>query len=374
MSKLSQNDVEALLNERSPVARAALAAKVGAVYEGELRPAERALAEDIFKRMLQDIDVRVRQAVSDSLKANPRVPRDVAMTIANDVAEVAVPMLSSSMVFTDQDLIEIVRSRPATHQIAIAGRPAVSEQVSDSLIETGNPDVATTVLRNPGADVSEEGYGKVIDFFSGEEMVMEAVVDRPVLPSRISERLVTIVSEHLRLRLALEQQIAPDIAEATILQSRERVTFELWPTEMDPTEVFDLIEHLFIRDRLTDSLIMRAVCEGDFVFFTAALARRAHIFPENAWALIHDENELGLAPLCEQAGLGEEMRDLAYLSVRLARSIEAPTEVEARWQFRKDLVRHFSAQWPDLESGDVETLITRLIATGVAGREESAAA
>jgi len=374
MLKLTQTDVERLLNERSGEIRADLASKVAGLYPGELRPTERALAEEIFRTMLQDIDVHVRAALAETLQNNPYVPHEIALALAKDVEEVAVPMLHLSMVLNDDDLIEIVRSRPVTHQLAVAGRNDISGDVADALIETGNDAVVVTLLRNEGASFDEPRYGKVIDMFSGKEMVMDAMVERPELPRGIVERLVTLVSEHLRLTLILDRGLPAELAEPIVLQARDRVTMELWPDRFDPAEVSSLVEELQSRGRLTPSLILRALCEGDFVFATAAMAQRAGLPVENAWSLLHDENELGMTPLCDKAGLSEGLRDMAYLAVRLARGIEASSELEARFSYRTKLVKQFSSSWPDLEAdADVETLIAHLIAAGVANDSTAAA-
>ncbi len=166
MTELTQDVVERLLNDPSPLARAETAAKVSAVFaQHDLRPNERALAEELFRIMLHDTDVRVRRALSENLKDNPEVPREVALGLARDVEAVAVPMLHFSLVFTDDELVEIVRTRPLACQLAVARRAEVSPTVSDTLAETGNEEVVTTLAKNPGAEIADETYGKVIDMF-----------------------------------------------------------------------------------------------------------------------------------------------------------------------------------------------------------------
>ena len=61
--KLSQSDVARLLSDPTPVNRAETAAKVaGAFNPRRLTDSERALAEEIFRLMVKDAEVRVRQA------------------------------------------------------------------------------------------------------------------------------------------------------------------------------------------------------------------------------------------------------------------------------------------------------------------------
>jgi uncharacterized protein (DUF2336 family) len=359
-------DVQRLLNDSLSSGKPELARVVAIAYNGKLRPAERALAEDIIRRMLKEVDVLIRRSLSEVLHSNPSLPREIALTIADDVAEVAAPMLHHSLVFSDDDLIEIVRTRPLTHQIAVANREAVSEAVSDALVETRDEDVVITLMDNDGAAISEQSFGKVIDFFSGQEMVMERMVGRTTLPPKIMDRLITVVSENLRLTMALKHDLPLDIAESAIVFARERATLELWPKSIEPDEVVDLVQRLSDAKRLTHTLMLRALCEGDFTFFTVALAKRAGIPVDSAWQLVHDNNDLGLIPLCKRAGFDDRMREMTQFAVHLAKSIDFPDEVEARWHYRTNIVRKFRSVWPDLERGDVEGLLQYLFSGSVA--------
>ena len=121
MSQLSASDVELLLGESSAEARASTVAKIAMDFEhGEMDDSARQIAEDIFRHLARDVEVQVRQALSENLKESRVVPHDVALILANDVIEVAEPLLRSSQVLTDEDLIEIVRTQQMTSLAAVA--------------------------------------------------------------------------------------------------------------------------------------------------------------------------------------------------------------------------------------------------------------
>ena len=74
MAVLTQRDVARLLKEHSAAARAETAAKLGAEFSGgEMDSSARAIAEEIFRMMLRDAEVRVRKELSESLKHSPLV-------------------------------------------------------------------------------------------------------------------------------------------------------------------------------------------------------------------------------------------------------------------------------------------------------------
>src|SRR3954468_15712803 len=163
---LTQRDVERLLADPSPQTRAEMAAKVAASLGSvSLTEGERKLAEGIVRVMARDAVERVRQALAENLKSSLSLPRDVALTLARDVEAVALPVLGASSVLTDDDLIELVRTGTLAKQTAIAGRPEVSADVADALVETAPESAVAALVANAGAEIRAESLGRVLDRF-----------------------------------------------------------------------------------------------------------------------------------------------------------------------------------------------------------------
>ncbi len=118
--RLTRADVERLLTDPSPRTRARTTAKIAAQFDARmLSPAERRVAEDIFRTLVKDAGILVREALAAHLKSTPDLPHDVALALAKDVDSVALPMLKFSEVLTEEDLIEIVRGQEPAKQAAI---------------------------------------------------------------------------------------------------------------------------------------------------------------------------------------------------------------------------------------------------------------
>jgi len=114
---LSQADVLRLLADPTPETRIELASKVSGDYGTEgLSEQERVIAGEVLKILVADVEVRVREALSSNLKEFPGLDHDIALSLANDVDTVALPMLQFSTVLADADLIEIVRRRAPTNR------------------------------------------------------------------------------------------------------------------------------------------------------------------------------------------------------------------------------------------------------------------
>ena len=99
---LTQSDVTRLLAEPSPDVRAEIAGKVSVTLAGgDIAPEEIALAQDIVRILARDVEVRVRARVAQGLRHARTLPRDVALKLANDVDTVALPVLTDSLVLTE---------------------------------------------------------------------------------------------------------------------------------------------------------------------------------------------------------------------------------------------------------------------------------
>src|SRR4051812_11972102 len=112
MAGLSMEDVNRLAVDPSPGARTSTAVMLaGAANSQALKPSELALAHEIFRLMVRDAEVRVREALSANLKNNPSIPHDIAVSLARDVDSVSLPMVAYSDVLTTADLLQIVNAQ-----------------------------------------------------------------------------------------------------------------------------------------------------------------------------------------------------------------------------------------------------------------------
>lgn len=183
------------LDEASWTARAKCAERVAALYcQGRLDAIERGLAEETFRLLCYDGEIVVRRLLAECLKRVPRLPRDIALPLATDKSEIAVPFIEDSPSLADRDLLTILRDHPGPHRTAIAARQRISEQVSDALCRCDDPTTATTVLANRGADVAPATLHWLLDT-RPERAILEAIACRHMLPLTVGERLWRVLKE-----------------------------------------------------------------------------------------------------------------------------------------------------------------------------------
>ncbi len=359
---LTSTDIQNLLSDPTADNRAEAAKKVSSQFNsGDLSDSERKIAEDIFKIMVRDAEERVRAALSDSLKDNPDVPHDVAVSLANDVVGVAAPMLEFSDVLTDEDLKEIIKSQDAEGQIAIARREHISADVSDAIVENSeSEDVIATLVSNEGAELQEETMGKVMDKYGEVEAVSDSLANRGQLPIGVAERLVSLVSEKVRDHLVTHHEMTPDMVMDLFLSARERATVSLLSDGADVMDVRRLVEQLHEHGRLTETLMFRAICMGDVVFFEAAVAKLCNIPVSNAYKLIHDRGSLGLAAIYRQCKLSPEMLPIVQAALDVARDMETSAGDDRHRFQQRMLERMLTNCEDDFDPDNLDYFITKL--------------
>ncbi len=360
-SQITKSDVARLLTEPSAKTRAETARKVGSYFAAaDLSDTERAIAGDIFRAMVHDAEVRVRKALAETIKSSPDLPREVAMALARDVHDVALPVIQSARVLTDEDLIEIIGSDDEERQKAVARRATVSEAVSDALVDTDNEAVVSTLVSNDGAEIAEATFGRVLEKFPDSERVTEGMARRSKLPITVAERLVAMVTDSLREHLVTNHDLPEAMATDILMESRERATVGLLGRGTRRQDMLSLVDQLHKNDRLTPTLIIRALCMGDVPFFEAALARRAGIPVVNAFQLVHYKDEVALPRLFKRAKMPDSLLKLARIGVAIAEELRQ-TGGDDRDVFRKLMIERVLTQLADDIDGDnIDYLIGKL--------------
>ncbi len=367
---LSKDDVARLLTDHSAEARQETAIKLASQYNDEaLSDAERTLAEDIFRVMVRDAEVKVREALSEQLMRSHSVPHDVAVALAKDVDTVSLPMLQFSAVLTDKDLIEIIHTHdPAENAdkfMAVAQRATVNPKVAAALVKTGSADVALTLAQNRGANLPPVALHNILDKFGDDERFHEPLSHRSHLPTTVAEKLVHKVSEALRDHILQSHDLPANLAADLVMQSRERATLALSGKDGSTEEDLErLVRQMAENRRLTSSIIVRAVVMGDIKFFEYALAVKSQISIFNARALIHDPGHFGLSSILRRVGVPPGL----YPAVRAALDVAGETEYDGgmydRERFKRKMLERVLTQTGegsvDFDGDDLEYFLEKM--------------
>ena len=354
-------DVEALLADPAPARRAKVVQQLAVDIDTDrLTPAEWALALEILRTMAADAEMVVRHAVASSLKLSKKLPHDIALTLAKDDASVAQPILEYSPVLTDADLVAVLAEGNGAKQVSVARRPELSHSVAEAVIDTGNAAAVTTLMSNEGAKLGEELLKKTLDRYNRFETVKSAMVHRNELPVTISERLVALVSDRLKVVIASRHSLPDNLASDIILEARERATIGLISKSTPAQDTQALVAQLHARGRLTPSLVLRALCTGDIRFTEDAFAEIAGISGERASLLVHDAGPLGLKSIYKKCNFPEQMYPAFRVAVDMFHETEFDGGLHDRERFTRRIIERILTKYHELESGDLDYLLTKL--------------
>jgi len=359
-SALTDEDIRTLVRGQTEDMRAAAAHKICRRIDQGIGEGERAAAEDILRMMAEDAAELVRRALAITLKNSPQLPHDVAMKLSQDVDSVATPVLTFSPVFTDQDLAEIAVATTSVKQVALARRETLSDTVTAALVQHGCEEAVKIAVANDNATFSEKSLRSAIDRFAKAEAITTAMAYRKTLPLSISERLVDLVTDEVRQHLVDHHQLTPETALQIALGAKERATLDLVDQAGRTADLKAFCAHLHEQDRLTPSLILRALAHGHMAFFEWALAERAGVPHHRIWLMVHDAGPLGLRAIYERAGMPARLFAAFRAGVDTFHSLqsEGATMTVARLQER--MLERFLTQSSGGAREDTEYLLDRM--------------
>lgn len=363
-------DMERLKRASLPETRCDIADKISKCLEfGEFEGVEVGVAAEIIRLLAKDAEIRVRQTLANNLKHSSSLPHDVALEMAQDVEEVSLPVLEFSNILTEQDLVDIIQSTAEIKKmVAIAKRDAVQEPVSDALVRKGNDEVVTHLVANAGALIHENSYAMILEEFRENGGVITTLVNRGDLPLGIAEKMVFMVSGEMQEKLKQNYEISDAILSQLTSESREEVTLGLlddsvnvpvdgesaansriaYKHEMDVSvkrekklsQVIQLVTHLYKQDRLTHSIILRALCEGNISFFEVGIARLAGVPNQNVSRLLEKESEEAFTSLCIKAKIPETMAKPMHVIYHFVRKETENDLVTDKASFSQKLIQY----------------------------------
>ena len=118
---------------------------------------------EVFKALVAVIELKTRVKLASHLATDPNAPATLVRAFAfDDAVAVAAPVLSQSTALSEPDLAVSASTQSQGHLYAIAQRRAISEAISEILIERGESKVVHTVAKNAGARISDRSFRELV--------------------------------------------------------------------------------------------------------------------------------------------------------------------------------------------------------------------
>lgn len=350
--RLSAEDVAVLQRDRSPQARAQVAAKFGRQFDELCGAADQAVATAVLELLVRDLEVEVRQALASTVAGSANLPPPVARRLAGDAIEVAEPILRRSPVLSDEDLVRVVRTNAMQYALAVAGRERLSTLVSDALVDTGSAEVVARLVENTGASISQSTMQRVIADFRGDEQVHARLIRRPELPFELVEQLIAVMGERLEWELIRDRGMSAEEARALMHAVRERASISFTARAHADAKLQQHLLAEFSTGQLSHERLLRQLRDGDVASLEIGLSLHARLELNHVRRLLYHADRRHLAALCLAAGFATPH----YLTLRMALEIaeEAMNPRPSGKGYATDTVRFLQAQYDKLRGDEAK--------------------
>lgn len=165
--------------------------------------------DEVMLRLIDHVERRARAELSWDLAPIAYAPINVVRRLASDDdIKIAGPVLAQSPRLTDQNLVEVARTKGQSHLSKVAERAQLSHAVTDVLIDRGDQAVVTKVASNTGASFSKTGMSMLVMRASGDDELTHAMSQRPDISRRLFKRLMTYATEKARQRMLASSPVA----------------------------------------------------------------------------------------------------------------------------------------------------------------------
>ena len=266
-----------LARNPSPDARQRLLLGVMALCDvsppaGELSP----VLGEIFLTLAKQAEREVRRALAERLAGAEWAPAALVNVLALDEIEIARPILLSSPVLQDDDLLRVLIEASLEHQIAVARRPRISGRVVDAVIERGEPAVLTALATNRTAEVSPDGLRRLVEHSRRIAALRGPLIRHPRLTQALAREMYHWLGEALRQSISARFEVEEHRLAAAVYDAVEGV---LWPATQVPAETPEreemerrLASKLHAAGQLRAGVLVRAAREKRMSLFVHGLA------------------------------------------------------------------------------------------------------
>jgi uncharacterized protein (DUF2336 family) len=233
---------------------------------------------EIFLTLARQAEREVRKVLSEKLAHAEWAPAALVNVLALDEFEIARPILASSPVLQDDDLLRVLIEASLEHQIAVARRPKISGRVADAVIDQAEPAVLMALTTNRTAEISVDGLRRLVEHSRRIAALRGPLTRHPLLTDALAEQMYHWVGTALRQAIAARFTVNEPALGAAVYDAVEGVLRPPGPERMatDHSERDEmerrLVDKLQSAGQLRPGLLIRAVREKRLSLFVHGLA------------------------------------------------------------------------------------------------------
>lgn len=263
---------------------------------------------ELFDEVLQLVAAEMQEGVLAELAEVFADANDAPMGLLRDLSNhafaVAGPVLERSKLIDDATLLNVVNQQSQDHIKAVAGRAAVSEQVSAAIVRVGDDHALDTLVRNEGAKISRDSMETVIERARQNAMLHAGVVRRKDIPLDLLNEMYFVVEAGLRDQiLKRNSSVDASTLDAALARTRERMKKSAGDLSAETRNAIHFIAQKKNAGELNARLLVSLYREAKIQHFLCGLAELTEIDRDTATDLIERKDMDGLAMICRAANI-----------------------------------------------------------------------
>lgn len=279
--------------------RTRLAKAVSHFFEDqELNEHEQRLASEILMNLIRQAELDLRQALSERLAVQDRVPHELVVFLANDELSVAKPVLMHSPLLNDVDLMHVISNRGVEHSVAIAQRGQISPMVADRLIDKGDPKVVMSLIDNQRIHLQKGSIKKLVKVALVSEELQAPLLRRPEIDAEVAVDLYMVVSQALRNEISTRFTLPPSMVDQALDTLVHELSNEAHGARATSRHMMTLAHRFRERSDITPDLMIKTLRRGQVAFFLALFATRLQMQPEQVMGMIQKDGGKAFVVAC----------------------------------------------------------------------------
>ena len=360
--------------DTAPVERRAEAtsALARAYLYSPLDTSEKEAADTALTILLDDPSPMVREALGQALATSPHAPRQVILSLIQDIDSVALPVVACSPVLLDGELVDLVAERSVAIQLAIASRPSISPSLSAAMAEVAGPQACRAMLENPGAQLAIFSLRRLAERFGQMPELRNALLALPGLPVDIRQTLIVQLGDALEQLGLVKSFVSSDRRESLVKDACDKATVDLAFCCVDRSEMLALVEHLRLSGQLTADILIRGLCMGNVELFIAAMVSLTDLDQKRVLASVEDPSEGVVRALCRKAGLADRIVPAVHSALAAYGDLSRVMDpLASRARFARLMVDRILSDYNGLVDDEMDDLhaLLRRFATQIARDE-----
>ncbi len=299
-----------LAREHTELSRIQLACMLADVFMDKnihLTPREEAQLNDLMDILMFNCSPDVRTELIKKFVDVTSMPRRMVRNLAQDNIDVARPILVTSTLLSDDDLIHVVESKGGDHAVAVASRQEVSEAVADALVTTGDLRVMQVVVENLGAHLSPVAVDVVADAARFSLQLRKPLLSRPEMHVDAAMKLYWWMEQDLRRQTLKRFGITAGQIDKALLKTLSGLLDDHVFEKTNDDVMIQIVDWLETHDAMKKDILPQVLRMGHFRLFNMILSRMAGLSLTLVDTITEEIGGRGLAAICRAIDIEKPM-------------------------------------------------------------------